>query len=446
MAIDRPAVDGPVADASTDAVTDGRVAIDADASAEDAAAVTRAWVEANVPAAWREAAPGGPAAIREVRSRADYEAWYPVFGRSGLVAPTWPVAYGGLDVGRSVARAIDAELAPYNLGRLNPLGLNLAAPALFAHGTEEQRLRFLPPIVRNEEVWCQLFSEPGAGSDLASLATRAERDGDEWVLTGQKVWTTWAHLADYGVCLARTDADVPKRKGITYFLVDLRQPGVEVRPLRHITGEIDFNEVFLDAARVPDAQRVGEVGDGWRVANATLSGERQMVSGSGSGGVDRIGGSGAARLLERAGGADAVARQELMKAYSEERIRAWTNERVRAGVKAGRSPGPESSIGKVHQGSLNQRIQLLATDLLGPAAMAWEASDGDGAPAGHGDAGERYASSLPYEVKGMLRSRANTIEGGTTEVNKNIVGERVLGLPREPDPWQGASWRDVPRS
>ena len=187
-------------------------------------------------------------------------------------------------------------LAPYNLGRLNPLGLNLAAPALFAYGTEEQRLRFLPPMVRNEEVWCQLFSEPGAGSDLASLACRAERDGDEWVLTGQKVWSTWAHNADYGVLLARTDPDLPKRKGITYFLVDLHQPGVEVRALRHITGEVDFNETFLDAARVPDFNRVGEIGDGWKVANATLSGERQMVSGSGSGGVDRIGGSGAEHL------------------------------------------------------------------------------------------------------------------------------------------------------
>jgi alkylation response protein AidB-like acyl-CoA dehydrogenase len=422
-----------------------RIAVTPDSTPAEAAALTRAWVEAHVPVAWRTAAAaGGAAAIREVRTRADYEAWYPVFGRSGLVAATWPVTYGGLDASGAVARAIEAELAPFNLGRLNPLGLNLAAPALFAHGSEEQRLRYLPPIVRNEEVWCQLFSEPGAGSDLASLATRAERDGDDWVISGQKVWTTWAHLADYGVLLARTDPDQPKRNGITYFLIDLHQPGVDVRPLRHIGGEIDFNEVFLDEARVPDAQRVGEVGGGWKVAGATLSGERQMVSGAGSGGVDRIGGSGVARLIRRArersadgmpgGWSDPVRRQELMRLHSEETIRGWTNQRVRAQLKAGRSPGPESSIGKVHQGELNQRIQLLATDLVGLDGIAWESADAD------------YGASLPYEVRGMLRSRANTIEGGTTEVNKNILGERVLGLPREPDQFRRSAWRDVPRS
>jgi alkylation response protein AidB-like acyl-CoA dehydrogenase len=418
------------------------VGITAEMSADEAGAAVRGWVRANVPAAWREAGErGGAAAIREVRSRREYEDWYPTFGRSGLVVPTWPVAYGGLDVSPAVARAIEAELRPYNLGRLNPLGLNLAAPALFAHGTEEQRLRFLPPIVHNEEVWCQLFSEPGAGSDLASLATRADRDGDDWVLTGQKVWTTWAHLADFGVCLARTDPDVPKRRGITYFLVDLHAPGVDVRPLRHIGGEVDFNEVFLEGVRVPDAHRVGAVGDGWRVANATLSGERQMVAGSGSGGVDRIGGSGTRRLVEtaakrRADGdpVDPAMRQRIVAAYGEERIRAWTNQRVRAGLKAGRPPGPESSVGKVHQGELNQRIQEIAVDLLGAGATAWVS------PA------TAYGESLPYEVAGMLRSRANTIEGGTTEVNKNIVGERVLGLPREPDPWRDAAWREVPRS
>jgi len=355
-----------------------------------------------------------------------------VFAASGLVVPTWPVAYGGLDVAPATARVIEQELRPFNLGRLNPLGLNLAAPALFAHGTEEQRLRFLPAIVRNEEVWCQLFSEPSAGSDLASLATRAERDGDRWLVTGQKVWTTWAHVADFGVLLARTDPDVPKRQGITYFLIDLHQPGVEVRALRHITGDVDFNEVFFDNAVVPDGQRVGAVGEGWKVANATLSGERQMVSGAGSGGVDRIGGRSAEHVLAiaRETGAwdDPRVRQECMRVYAEERIRDWTNQRVRAEVKAGRAPGPESSVGKVHQGGLNQRIQLLAVRLLGTNGVAWE------------------MDVMPAEVRGMLRSRANTIEGGTTEVNKNILAERVLGLPREPDPYQRAPWREIPRS
>lgn len=428
---------------ATDAA--GRVAVDASMIASDVRHAVREWLETNVPSTWLEAGRrGGPSDVRTVRSRSEYEEWYPVFGASGLVVPTWPVEYGGLDLAPDAARTVDDELRPFNLGRLNPLGLNLAAPALFAHGTEEQRLRYLPPIVRNEERWCQLFSEPGSGSDLASLSTRAERDGDEWVVTGQKVWTTWAHRSTHAVLLARTDPDVPKREGITYFLIDLRQPGVDVRPLRHMGGEIDFNEVFLDGARVPDAQRVGPVGAGWKVANATLSGERQMVSGAGSGGVDRIGGSGADALVRLArrisaegrpgGWDDPLRRQSVIGLWCEEQIRAWTNQRVRAQLRAGRSPGPESSIGKVHQGQLNQRIQLLAVDMLGAAAMAWP---------GQGDS---WADSLPYEVRGMLRSRANTIEGGTTEVNKNILGERVLGLPREADPWSKAPWRDVPRS
>ncbi len=415
--------------------------IDRSTPVDVAVGEVRAWVETDIPPAWVEAGRrGGAAAVREVRPRAEYEAWYPVFADSGLVVPTWPVEYGGLDVSREVARAIDTELSPFNLGRLNPLGLNNTAPALYAFGTEEQRLRFLPPMVRNAEKWCQLFSEPGAGSDLASLATRAERDGDTWYVTGQKVWSTWAHFSDFAILLARTEPDVPKRQGITYFLLDLHQPGVDVRPLRHIGGEVDFNEVFLDRAVVPDEYRVGEVGQGWKVANATLSGERAMVSGvSGAGGVDRIGGRGVEHLLElaRASGRDRdpVIRQRLMRLFGEEQIRAWTNQRTRAQTKAGRAPGPESSVGKVHQGELNQRIQLLATDLLGADSTAWTTNPtrGEGA-------------DLPLEVRGMLRSRANTIEGGTTEVNKNIVGERVLGLPREPDPWQGAPWRDVPRS
>ncbi|MCU1398390.1 MAG: acyl-CoA dehydrogenase protein, partial [Acidimicrobiales bacterium] len=381
--------------------------------------------------------------IRAVRPLADYEAWYPTFAASGLAVATWPREYLGLDLRPAQARVLDAVLGPLNLGRLNPLGLNNAAPALFACGTEKQRLRYLPPIVRNEEKWCQLFSEPGAGSDLASLATRAVRDGDLWVLTGQKVWTTWAHQSRFGLCLARTDPQVPKRNGLTYFIVDLEDPRVEVRELRHIGGEVDFNEVWLDGVEIPDTDRLGAVGEGWRAANATLAGERQMVAGAGSGGVDRIGGSGADRLIRtaRASGQwdDPLMRQRLTSLHSEESVRRWTNERVRATVKAGGTPGPAASIGKVHQGALNQRIQLAATDLLGAGASAW--------PVGVAPTGpESWADGLPYEVKGMLRSRANTIEGGTTEVNKNVLGEKVLGLPREPDPYHELSWEATPRS
>jgi alkylation response protein AidB-like acyl-CoA dehydrogenase len=419
------------------AAMSGLLPIEPTASQDEVRAAVQQWVTEHVPAPWRDAAArGGPAAIRKVRSRAEYLEWYPVYGASGLVVPSWPREYCGLGLPNRMVRVIEEELRPYNLGRLNALGLNLAAPALFAHGSEEQRLRFLPPIVRNEEKWCQMFSEPGAGSDLASLATRAERDGDEWVLTGQKVWTTWAQESDYGVILARTDIDSTKRQGITYFLLHLHQPAVEIRPLKQMTGDVgEFNEVFLEGARVPDSQRVGGIGDGWKVANATLSGERQMVSGSGSGGVGRIGGVGIEALVRTArdsgAWADATVRQRLMRLYSEDRIRDLTNQRVRATMRAGRSPGPESSIGKVHQGSLNQRLQEATIDLMGPRAMAWpQTNDGE----------------LPYAVHGFLRSRANTIEGGTTEVNKNILGERVLGLPREPDPWHDRPWREVPRS
>jgi alkylation response protein AidB-like acyl-CoA dehydrogenase len=416
-----------------------------DASAADVRAAVLAWIELSVPQPWRAAAErGGAAAIREVRSREDYERWYPVFAASGLVVPTWQPAYGGLGLSPELAREAETQLRPYLLGRLNPLGLNNAAAPLLAHGTEEQRLRFLPPIVRNEEIWCQMFSEPGAGSDLASLSTMAVRDGDTWVVTGQKIWTTWGFKADYAVLLARTDKGLPKRAGITFFLVDLHQPGVDIRPLRHISGDEDFCEVFLNDAVVPDSMRVGPVNGGWSVAGATLASERQMVAGSDSGGVGRIGGAGVGALIELAhrltaqgrpgGWDDPVVRQQLMRLYSDEQVRAWTNQRVRAQLKAGRPVGPESSIAKVHQSLLNQRIQLMAVDMLGAYGIAWQ-SDAAG-----------YAESLPREVRGMLRSRANTIEGGTTEVNKNILAERVLGLPREPDPWHGKPWSEIPRS
>ncbi|MCU1648818.1 MAG: putative acyl-CoA dehydrogenase FadE17 [Nocardia sp.] len=412
------------------------------ASPADTIAAVRDWIAAEIPAPWRRAAESG-SAVRDVRTPQEYREWYPTFARTGLVVPQWPVEYGGLGWPRELGQAAERELRRYQLPRLNPLGLNLAAPALFEYGTHEQRLRFLPKIVTNEEVWCQLFSEPGSGSDLASLSTRAERSGDSWSITGQKIWTTWAHLADFAVLLARTNPDAPKRQGITYFLLDMHRPGVEVRPLRHMGGEVDFNEVFLDHTRVPDTQRVGPVDQGWKVARVTLSGERQMVSGSGSGGVDRIGGSGVDVLIRLAqdrsakslpnGWDDPEVRHKLIRLWCEEQIRGWTNARVRAGLKAGQPPGPESSIGKVHGSELNQRIQAEAARLLGLGGTAWE-----------GDPSE-YSAAMPPQVRGMLRSRANTIEGGTTEVNKNILAERVLGLPKEPDEWEGKPWRQVPR-
>jgi len=419
------------------------VPVNADTSPERVRAVVEAWADEHVPVSWRDAADrGGRDAIRAVRSYSDYEQWYPTFAASGLAVATWPESCGGLGMSEDQARVVEAVLGRYNLGRLNIIGLSAIAPALFSYGTVEQRRRFLPPMVRNEEKWTQLLSEPGAGSDLASLATRAVRDGDDWVITGQKVWSTWAHRADFANCLARTDPDVDKRSGLTYFLVDMHAPGVTVRPLRHIAGEVEFNEVFLDAVRVADANRVGAVGDGWRVVGATLSGERAMVSGSGSGGVDRIGGSGIDTVMASARRrgvlTDPVLRQRLMRVYCDERIRQWTNERVRQSAAAGRPLGPVSSVGKVHQASVNQVLQLLAVDVLGMDAVAWPAA------AGRSDV-DTWFEGLPSAVRGMLRSRANTIEGGTSEVNRTVLGERVLGLPREPDPFRGAAWSDIPR-
>jgi alkylation response protein AidB-like acyl-CoA dehydrogenase len=412
-----------------------KLAVDAGSSGTEVLAAVRDWIAAAVPQSWRDAVARGKD-VRSVRPSADYRAWYPMFARSGLVVPTWQPEYGGLGLDRDIAMAIEPLLAAYRLYRLNPLGLNNTAAALLSQGTEEQKRRFLPPIVANTEVWCQLFSEPGAGSDLASLATKAEPDGNEWIVTGQKVWSTYAQDADFAILLARTDPSVSKHRGITYFLLDLRDPAVEVRLLRTITGETEFNEVFLDGVRIPDFQRLGDVGDGWRVATATLSSERQMVAGSGSGGIGRLGGASSDRLIslakERGLWQDPQVRQRVMTLWAEEQIRAWTNERVRAAATTGHSLGAAASIGKVHQATLNQHIQNAIVDLLGADATAWTAT---------GDPLE-----MPAEVRGMLRSLANSIEGGTTEVNKNILAERVLGLPREPDPWHGKPWKEIPRS
>jgi alkylation response protein AidB-like acyl-CoA dehydrogenase len=418
-----------------------RLPVDDATSVEMARTIVADWIATVVPKEWRDAVGrGGVLELRRVRPRAVYEAWYPEFAASGLVAPTWPREYGGLGVRAEVARAIEEVLAPYHLGRLNPLGLNLAGPTLLEWGTEEQKRRWLPPIVRNEQRWCQFFSEPGAGSDLASLATGAVRDGDEWLVTGQKVWSTWAHESHFGLLLARTNPAAPKREGISYFAIPVDAVGVSVRPLRQMTGETDFNEVFFDGARVPDANRIGPIDGGWRVAGATLSGERQMISGSGAGGVDRLGGRSVERLIAAArelagripgaGWDDVRVRDRLVILYTREQALAWTNLRSRANRRAGKAPGPETSIGKLMQAEQNQAIQEAWVDVLGAPVIARDADDTD-------------AEAV---ARGFLRSRANTIEGGTSEVQRNVIGERVLGLPREHDPYRDAPWKDIPRN
>jgi len=386
----------------------------------------RAWLEANV-----VPAPEGDDLAESV---AWGRAWQAQLAEAGWVGINWPAEYGGRGASPVEVAIFNAEYARSGAPQLvNRVGINLAGPTLLAHGTPEQCRRWLPAIVSAEDIWCQLFSEPGAGSDLSGLVTRADPVAEGWRVTGQKVWTSYAQFARYGLCLARTEPDTTGPRGLSLLVVDIEAPGVDIRPLVQITGEAEFNEVFLDCARVPDAHRLGEVGDGWRVSASTLSSERQMVSGAGSGGIGRLGGSGADRLIaaarEHGVWDDPRIRDRVAALWAEEQIRGWTNARVRAELAAGQSPGAAASIGKVHQASLNQRIQDALVDIVGASALAWD----DGEP-------------MPREVSGLLRSLANSIEGGTTEVNKNVLGERVLGLPREPDPWKGRPWREVPRS
>jgi alkylation response protein AidB-like acyl-CoA dehydrogenase len=339
---------------------------------------------------------------------------------------------------------LDTVLGTFNLGRLNPLGLNNAAPALFAYGSDEQRLRYLPPIVRNEERWCQLFSEPGAGSDLAGLTTRAVRDGDEWVVNGQKVWSTFAHLADFGILLARTDADVPKHRGITYFLIDMRQPGIEVRPLRQMTGGSEFNEVFLTDARVPHANVLGAVNGGWGVAMTTLAHERSMMGAIRSGGGRGRGGddgaraqpvrSGARELIalaqERGRAHEPALRQRLADAWSRDEIARYVGLRIQGEAARGRVPDAPMAIMKLMAAKQAKRVAELGLAIEGP----YGALSGDDAPS-HGAWQGRFLSAPSLRIA-----------GGSDQVQRNVIGERTLGLPPEPRVDKDVPFRDVPKN
>ncbi len=363
----------------------------------------------------------------------------------GLAWAHFPVGEGGLG-GTSadhqhVLRRLSTLHAPSAVLR-NVIGYGMVAPTIVAHGTDEQRRRFLRPLFTGEEIWCQLFSEPGAGSDVASLSTRAERDGDEWLVSGQKVWTTLAHVATFGLLIARTDPDVEKHRGLTAFLVDMRSPGVEVRPLYQITGEAEFNECFFTDARVPDTYRLGGVGEGWAVSLTTLMNERVSIGGTVPARGSGLIGDALAIWRERWGGRhDAYAlalRSDLMAAWVRNEVGRLTNWRASDLRRAG-TPGPEGSVAKLAFAEENQRTSELCVDLLGAQGMLY---------------GSAYPLVRPVESamtggdarKAFLRMRANSIEGGTSEVMRNIIGERVLGLPGEPRVDKGRPWREVAHS
>ncbi|MFN8025807.1 MAG: acyl-CoA dehydrogenase family protein [Acidimicrobiia bacterium] len=406
------------------------------------------WLRDNLPAGWMEAIDAGDSAkVSELRAAQDYQEWCTRFGESGLATPTWPAEYGaGLSLSPSQARVVADVCNSYRVSRpMNIIGIGMGGPTVIAWASEELKHKFLRGIATNEEIWCQLFSEPGAGSDVSGLATRAVRDGDEWVVTGQKVWTSLAHMARYGMLLARTDPDVPKHKGLTYFVVDMHAPGVEVRPLRQITGDAEFNEVFFEEVRIPDAWRLGPVGDGWRVAITTLMNERVSLSGAGS----VIGDSAAVRPIDRIiarhrGITDPTFRQRIVKAWIDERLVAFNNQRATDKRRSGAEVGPEGSITKLQSAEANQRLHMLEVDLAGAAGVAWE-----GRPLVGGDGTMSYSAAddtTRTAARMFLRSRANTIEGGTSEIMRNILGERVLGLPKDPDPSRDAAWKDVLRN
>ncbi|OQO93681.1 acyl-CoA dehydrogenase [Saccharomonospora piscinae] len=359
---------------------------------------------------------------------------------AGLAWVHFPEGLGGLDAPRALQSVVDAAFAaagaPDNDPRRNGIGLGMAAPTILTVGTDEQRQRFLPPLWTGEEVWCQLFSEPGAGSDLAALATRAVRDGDDWVVTGQKVWTSSAHTARWAILLARTDPDAPKHRGLTYFVCDMTAPGVEVRPLRQLTGEAEFNEVFLTDVRVPDAHRLGAVGEGWRVAQTTLMNERVAIGGHAAPRESGMLGRVAATWRDRPSARTAESHARLLRLWAEQEAFRLAGVRLRQQLAAG-APGPEGSAMKLAFARLAQAGSALELELLGEDGLRyddWSLRRPDLVDFTGREAGYRY-----------LRAKGNSIEGGTSEVLRNIIAERVLGLPAEPRTDKDVAWKDLPR-
>jgi alkylation response protein AidB-like acyl-CoA dehydrogenase len=375
--------------------------------------------------------------------------WWQRLADSGWAMPSWPEEWSGRGLARPEANAVGAEISEFGaLGPPGGLGTMLAAPTIITHGTDEQKQRFLPKIANGQEGWCQLFSEPGAGSDLAGLQTKAVRDGDEWIVNGQKVWTSGGQHADIGMLIARTDPDAPKHKGISYFGIPMHQPGIDVRPLVEMTGRALFNEVFLDDARVADDLLIGGLGNGWAVANTTLMNERASLGGGGGSSATSlaIAGTVAGHLERRAGdfvaqsgrggtatilagrstkmlqhlvaelgkADDPLIRQDLMRLYSMDQISGWGVQRAKAGQASPALP----NLAKLMMSHMTRLSRDVGLRIIGPAGTVM----GPDTPGG----------GIVQEL--ALFSPAPSIYGGTDEVQRNIIGERVLGLPKEPGP------------
>lgn len=400
-------------------------------TAEEAAfrAEARAWLEAN-------AVPKGHPDDFSVGSFGDLDeqdyvqrarAWQRTLHDAGWAALSWPKAAGGQGKPAICQSIFNQEQAAFGVTS-GPfvISIGMVGPTVLRHGDAAQQQRFLPPILRGEELWCQLFSEPGAGSDLASLATKAERDGDEWVITGQKVWTSAISMAQWGIVLARTDPDAPKRSGITYFLLDMTTPGIEPRPLRQMTGDAHFAEVFLDEVRIPHTNILGEVDDGWRAAKTTLTAERGAIAG-GSTGVDA---PALIRLAQAYGRSDEpVLRRELVDAHIRQEILRFLRYRTLTAVSQGTRPGSEASIMKLAYAQHLSALTATALAVQGPTATL----DGEHLPA-QGMWSKRF-----------LHSPSIHIAGGSDEIQRNIVGEQVLGLPHEPSIDRDVPFRQLAR-
>jgi alkylation response protein AidB-like acyl-CoA dehydrogenase len=379
---------------------------------EDVRGELQAWLRATLPADWPACGLGDWTA-----------AWQRQLFEAGWATPTWPVNLGGRGLDAAGAAIVNTELAavdapvPYNMVTVAMVG-----ETVLVHGAPEQQTRWLPDLASRRTIWCQLFSEPGAGSDLASLSTRAERDGDGWVVSGQKVWSSFAADASFGLLLARSDPTLPKQTGISAFVLAMDSSGVEVRPLRQMTGDSQFCEVFLDEVRIHDDDRLGPVNGGWAVARTMLSAERGMLGGEGASPVARVGGVDVETVMRVGQQVGPTHRDVITQAWMRDRVVAMLSGRVGA-------DGRWAPVVKIAQAVHNQRLQELAVQVVGPTVIANE---------GHGLA--------PDVGWGLLRSRANSIGGGTSEILRNIVGESILELPREPDPYRGRPWQEIPRS